>query len=131
MNLHQHLYVLSHNPVIGIIPFINDILTVVHQLKSINHKLTKEEITDKLLIGLHSSFAAVHTNLLLCTPEPSIKEITAALKEFEDNKMSHPSFSAPIDSVIKNESALYTNKGHHHGNGGGLILGLMILTGEI
>jgi hypothetical protein len=37
---------------------------------------------DKLLISLHSSFAAVRTNLSLCTPEPSIKEITAALQLF-------------------------------------------------
>jgi len=71
------------------------------------------------LIGLHSSFAAICTNLSLCTPEPSIKEITAALKEFEDNKILHSSFSTPIDSVIKDESALYTNKGHNHGSGGG------------
>ena len=115
----DYLYALSHNPVVGIMPFINNILTVTCQLKSINRKPTKDKITDKLLIGLHSSFATVHTNLSLHTPEPSIKEITAAPKEFKDNKMLHPSFSAPIDSVIKVESALYKNKGHHHGSGGG------------
>jgi len=38
------------------------------------------------LIDLHSSFAVVHTNLSLCMPEPPIKEITTALKEFEDNE---------------------------------------------
>jgi hypothetical protein len=86
MNLCQHFYAQSHDPAIGVMPFINDILTVVHQLKSINCKPTKDEITDKLLIGLHSSFSAIHTNLSLHTPEPSIKEITAALKEFEDNE---------------------------------------------
>jgi hypothetical protein len=52
-------------------------------------------------------------------PEPSIKEITTTLKEFEDNEILRPSFSAPIDSVIKDESALYTNKGHRHGSRGG------------
>ncbi|KIM73755.1 hypothetical protein PILCRDRAFT_14978 [Piloderma croceum F 1598] len=76
---------------------------------------------DKLLIGLHSSFAAIRTNLVLCTPKPLIKQITVALKEFEDNKTLRPS-SAPIDSVIKDESTLYMNKEvkecvlNHHAN---------------
>jgi hypothetical protein len=64
---------------------------------------------DKLLIGLHSLFAAVRTNLALHIPEPSIKEITAALKEFEDNETLQPSISASIDSAIKEESLLYAN----------------------
>src|SRR5882762_1385617 len=119
MNLRQRFYALSHDPVVGVMPFVNDVLTVVHQLESINRKPTKDEITDKLLIGLHSSFAAVRTNLSLRTPEPSIKEITAALKEFEDNETLRPSFSAPIDSVIKEESLLYAQKGGRHGSGGG------------
>jgi hypothetical protein len=38
------------------------------------------------LINLHSSIAVVHTNLSLCMPEPPIKEITTALKEFKDNE---------------------------------------------
>jgi hypothetical protein len=79
----------------------------------------KDEITDKPLIGLHSLFATICTNLALHMPKPSIKEITATLKEFEDNEMLHPSFFTPIDSVIKDESTLYTNKGHCHGSGGG------------
>jgi len=86
MNLRQWLYSLSHNPTVGIMPFVNEVLTVVHQLESIKCKPQKDEIMDKLLISLHSSFAAVRTNLSLCTPEPSVKEITAALKEFEDNE---------------------------------------------
>jgi hypothetical protein len=86
MNLRQQLYLLSHNPAVGVTPFVNEVLSVVHQLESIKRKPQKDEITDKLLISLHSSFAAVHTNLSLRTPEPSIKEITAALKEFEDNE---------------------------------------------
>jgi len=71
---------------IGVMQFVNNVLTVVCQLKSINGKPTKDQITDKLLIGLHSSFTAVHTNIFLHTPEPSIKEITATLKEFKDNE---------------------------------------------
>jgi hypothetical protein len=120
MNLHQCFYALSHNPAAGVTTFINNVHTVVRQLESINCKPNNNEITDKLLIGLHSSFAAVCTNLLLHTPEPSIKEITAALKEFEHNKTLQPSFSTPIDSSIKEESLLYTNKTHCHGSGGGV-----------
>jgi hypothetical protein len=100
-------------------PFVNEVLTVVRQLESIKRKPKNDEITDKLLIGLHSLFAAVRTNLSLRTPEPSIKEITAALKEFEDNETLRPSFSAPIDSAIKEESLLYAQKGGRHGSGGG------------
>jgi hypothetical protein len=36
MNLRQHFYALSHDPVVSVMPFINDVLTVVCQLKSIN-----------------------------------------------------------------------------------------------
>jgi hypothetical protein len=120
MNLHQRLYSLSHNPAVGVTPFVNEVLSVVCQLESIKCKPQKDEITDKLLIGLHSSFAAVHTNLALCIPEPSIKEIAAALKEFEDNETLQPSISASIDSAIKEESLLYTNRVHCHGSGGGV-----------
>jgi hypothetical protein len=116
MNLHQRLYLLSHNPMVSIMPFVNEVLTVVRQLESIKRKPQKDEITDKLLIGLHSSFAAVHTNLSLHTPEPSVKEITATLKEFEDNETLRPSFSAPINSSIKEETLLYANKAHRQGS---------------
>ena len=118
MNLHQWLYSLSHNPTVGIMPFVNEVLTVVCQLESIKHKPQKDEIIDKLLIGLHSSFAALCTNLSLRTPEPSIKEITATLKELKDNETLQHSFSALIDSSIKEETLLYANKAHHHPSGG-------------
>jgi hypothetical protein len=72
MNLCQHFNALSHNPAAGVMPFINNVLAVVCQLEAISHKPQNDEITDKLLIGLHSSFAAVRTNLSLRTPEPSI-----------------------------------------------------------
>jgi hypothetical protein len=48
MNLHQCFYALSHDPTAGIMPFVNEVLTVVRQLKSIDRKPTKDEITDKL-----------------------------------------------------------------------------------
>jgi hypothetical protein len=118
MNLCRWLYSLSHNPTVGIMPFVNEVLTVVCQLESIKHKPQKDEITDKLLIGLHSSFAAVRTNLSLCTPEPFLKKITTVLKEFEDNETLRPSLSAPINSSIKEATLLYANKAHHHGRGG-------------
>jgi hypothetical protein len=34
MNLCQCFYALSHNPAIGAMQFVNDVLTVIHQLKS-------------------------------------------------------------------------------------------------
>ena len=36
INLHQHLYALSHHPAVSVMLFVNEVLTVVHQLKSIN-----------------------------------------------------------------------------------------------
>jgi hypothetical protein len=48
-------------------------------------------------------------------PEPSIKKITTALREFEDNETLQPSLSTFIDVTIKEESLLYANKAHHHG----------------
>ena len=107
MNLCQCFNALSHDPAAGVMPFINDVLAGVHQLKAIKRKPQNDEITDKLLISLHSSFAAIHTNLSLCTPKPSIKEITTALREFEDNE----TFPTQIDSMIKEESLLYAYKG--------------------
>ena len=73
MNLHQCFYALSHNPATGVMPFINKVLAIVQQLESIKHKHKNDEITNKLLISLHSLFATVCTNLSLHTPEPSIK----------------------------------------------------------
>jgi hypothetical protein len=124
MNLCQHFYSLSHNPAIGVMPFVNDVLSVVWQLESIKHKPQTDEITDKLLIGLNSSFSAVCTNLLLCVPEPSIKEITAMLKEFEDNETLCPLSSALPDS-FKQELALYVNNRSCHVSRGGVSNGSM------
>jgi len=41
MNLCQHFYTLSHNHAVGVMQFVNNVLTVVCQLKSINGKPTK------------------------------------------------------------------------------------------
>jgi hypothetical protein len=41
------------------------------------------------------------------------------VKEFEDNETLQPSASAPIDSVIKEESLLYAQKCGRHGSRGG------------
>jgi len=57
---------------------------------------------------------------LLCTPKPSVKEITAALKELKDNETLQPSLSTPIDSATKEETLLYMNKAHHHESRGGV-----------
>ena len=39
MNLRQCFYLLSHDPTISVIPFTNQVLTVVHQLESIKPNL--------------------------------------------------------------------------------------------
>jgi hypothetical protein len=53
MNLWQWLYSLSYNPTAGIMPFVNKVLIIACQLKSIKHKPMKDKIMAKLLIGPH------------------------------------------------------------------------------
>ncbi|KZP24160.1 hypothetical protein FIBSPDRAFT_889113 [Athelia psychrophila] len=91
--------------------------SIVRQLEAINHKPSKGEITDKLLMGLHSSFSAVRTTLALRSPEPSIKDIITALKQFEDNELSTSgSAHFDLDPYIKTETTLYA--GCMRGSGG-------------
>src|SRR6266481_1122003 len=99
MNLHQCFYSLSHDPAISVIPFTNQVLTIVHQFQSIKRKPQVDEITNKHLIGLNPSFAPVCTNLVICNLKPPIKEITAALKEFEENETLCPAYSALNNSI--------------------------------
>jgi hypothetical protein len=53
MNLHQCFNALSHDPAASFMPFINNVLAVVCQLKAINHKPQNDKITDKLAFTLH------------------------------------------------------------------------------
>ncbi|KZP02063.1 hypothetical protein FIBSPDRAFT_711921, partial [Athelia psychrophila] len=87
MNLRQQFYSLAHDPTSGVMSFVNAISAVVRQLESIGHKPAVDEITDKLLIGLHPSFSAVRTTLSLRSPEPSVKDIVSALKQFEASEI--------------------------------------------
>ena len=66
IRLRQQFYSLSHNPSLSIVVFIDTVLSIARQLASIGHKLDNLEISDKLLIGLHQSWAPVRTALTLC-----------------------------------------------------------------
>ena len=85
MALHQQFYSLMHDPVVGIIIFIDAVLSIIQQLGEIGHKLDYLKISDKFLIGLHKSWAPIHTALLLCekSEKPKIEKITSARKQFE------------------------------------------------
>lgn len=120
MNLRQQFYSLTHIPTSGVTSFINSLTSIVRQLEAINHKPSKDEITDKLLMGLHSSFSAVRTTLALRSPEPSIKDIITALKQFEDNELSTSSSAHfDLDPYIKTETTLYAGRMRGSGGGGG------------
>ncbi|THH14841.1 hypothetical protein EUX98_g9554 [Antrodiella citrinella] len=84
MSLRSQFYSLSHDPSAGVAKFIADLSSIVRRLKDIGHKPADDEITDKLLIGLHSSFASIRTTLANRTPSPSVTDITTALQDFED-----------------------------------------------
>ena len=81
MALHQQFYSLMHDPAVGITVFIDAIFSIVRQLGTIGHKPDDLKITNKLLIGLHKSWAPVHTALTLRkkSEKPEIELITSAL----------------------------------------------------
>ena len=87
MALHQQFYSLMHDPAVSIIVFINAILLIIWQPRAIGHKPDDLEISNKLLIGLNTSWAPIHTALLQHekSKKPEIKKITSALKQFEVN----------------------------------------------
>jgi hypothetical protein len=86
LNLRQRFHSITHDLTVGVIPFTNEVLGVVRQLDAIGRKPLDDEIADRLLIGLDSSFTAVRTHLALRVPAPNIKQIIAALKEYEENE---------------------------------------------
>ena len=88
MVLCQQLYSLMHDPAVGIIIFIDAIHSIVQQL-GVGHKPDDLKISNKLLIGLHKSWAPICTALLLCekSEKSEIEKITSVLKQFEANKL--------------------------------------------
>ena len=88
MVLCQQFYSLMHDPAVNIIIFTDAILSIVQQL-GVGHKPDDLKISNKLLIGLHKSWAPFCTALLLCEkPEkPEIEKITSVLKQFEANEL--------------------------------------------
>jgi hypothetical protein len=123
IGLRQQFYSLSHDPSISIVVFIDTVTSIARQLTSIGHKLDDLEISDKLLIGLHQSWAPVRTALTLRekSEKPEIEKITAALKQFEANKSllttSSPSVKVEESASNSGESSLVV-KGHGGGPGG-------------
>ena len=93
--------------------FIDAIFSTVRQLSAIGHKPDDLEISDKLLIGLHQSWAPVHTALTLRekTEKLEIELITSALKQFEANELlvaaPGPQVKAEQSESSLAESALY------------------------
>ena len=79
MILRQQFYAVSHDASSSVSKFLSDVLSIVRQLEAINRKPTEEEICDKILIGLDTSFSAVRTSLAVRQPSPSLKEIMAAV----------------------------------------------------
>ena len=120
IRLQQHFYSLSHNPSLSIVVFIDAVLSIARQLASIGHKLDDLEISDKLLIGLHQSWAPVCTALTLRekSEKPEIEKITTALKQFESNESllakPNPSVKVEESELNSGESSLVV-KGHGSG----------------
>ena len=93
--------------------FIDAIFSIVQQLSAIGHKPDVLEISDKLLIGLHQSWAPVRTTLTLRekSEKPEIEKITSALKQFEVNESlvaaPGPQVKAEQSEPSLAESAMY------------------------
>jgi hypothetical protein len=113
MALRQQFYSLTHDPAASIAIFIDAVFSVVRQLAAIGHKPDNLKISDKLLIGLHQSWAPVCTVLTLCekTEKPEIELITSALKQFKVNEslVAAPGPQVKIEKTEPSlaESALY------------------------
>jgi len=113
MALRQQFYSLKHDPAVGIAVFIDAVFSIVRQLGAIGHKPDDLEISDKLLIGLHQSWAPVRTALTLRekSEKPEIEKITSALKQFEANESLVAAPGLPIKAEESEqtlaESALY------------------------
>jgi hypothetical protein len=123
MGLRQRFYSITHDPAVTISVFIEAVLSIVRQLDAIGHKPDNLEISDKLLIGLHQSWAPVRTALTLCESEkPEIEKITSALKQFEANESSMAATPGPLvksedREPSLGESALYAKSGGCRGCG--------------
>jgi hypothetical protein len=120
MALCQQFYSLTHNPAVSIAVFIDAVFLIVRQLSAIGHKPDDLEISNKLLIGLHQSWAPVHTVLTLCkkTEKPEIELITSALKQFEANKLL-VAVPGPLVKVKKSEPSLAESALYIKSRGGG------------
>ena len=121
MALRQQFYSLTHDPAVGIAVFIDAIFSTVRQLSAIGHKPDDLKISNKLLIGLHQSWAPVRTPLTLHekTEKPEIKLITSALKQFKVNESlvaaPGPQVKAEQSEPSLAESSLYVKS-----RGGGM-----------
>ena len=120
IGLRQQFYSLSHNPSVSIAVFIDAVTSIARQLASIGHKLDDLEISDKLLIGLHQSWAPVRTALTLRekSEKPEIEKITAALKQFEANESLLTTSGASV-KVEESESNIGESALAARGHGGG------------
>jgi hypothetical protein len=120
MALCQQFYSLTHDPTVGIAVFIDAVFSIVRQLGAIGHKPDDLEISDKLLIGLHQSWAPVRTALTLRekTEKPEIELITSALKQFEANE-SLVAAPGPLVKVKKYEPSLAESALYIKSRGGG------------
>jgi hypothetical protein len=113
MALCQQFYSLVHDPAVSIAVFIDAVFSIVQQLGAIGCKPDNLKISDKLLIGLHQSWAPVCTALTLCekTEKPTIKLITSALMQFEVKESlvaaPGPQVKAEQSEPSLAESALY------------------------
>ena len=109
-----------HDPTVGIAVFIDTIFPVVQQLGTIGYKLNDLEITNKLLIGLHKSWAPVYTVLTLHekSKKPNIKLITSMLKQFKANK-SLVAAPGPLVKVEQPELSLAESALYMKSQGGG------------
>lgn len=83
MSLRQKFYSISHDSSTSVKTFIEAVLSIIRQLRAINHTPSDEEIMDKILVSLDPMFASIRAVLCLRTPAPSLIEVQNALVEFE------------------------------------------------
>jgi len=79
-------YSVRHDPTKPVSLFIETVQSISRQLKTIGHAPGPNEVEDIILLRLDSSFEPIRSSLITRKDIPTLIEIIAAVKQFEQNQ---------------------------------------------
>lgn len=104
--LKRRLYNPTHDPSRPVMDYINDIVNAHTSLSDLGHTPPSVDITDSILMHLHSSYDVVRASLVTQSSEPSLETIKKVLDDFYRDGQLKGSGGGLLD-----QSALYVRKG--------------------